>query len=135
MARSRPAFRVLLCDGCCCGTERKHPDVDHAQQRTRLGHAARQGGGSVRTTGCLDRCSDSNVVVVRRGDGPTTWLGRVLDQDAERAVAAWLAAGADPDPMSDAVRRLTLPAPVSNEASTKQATAISAIVGPGGVPR
>lgn len=111
MARSRPAFRVLLCDGCCCGTERKHPDVDHAAQRSRLGHAARQGGGSVRTTGCLDRCSESNVVVVRRSDGPTTWLGRVLDQDAERAVATWLAGGADPAAMPIAVRALTIDPP------------------------
>lgn len=111
MARSHPAFRVLLCDGCCCGTERKHPDVDHAQQRTRLGHAARQGGGSVRTTGCLDRCSDSNVVVVRRSDGPATWLGRVLDQDAERAVAAWLAAGADPAAMPASVHLLVIDPP------------------------
>jgi (2Fe-2S) ferredoxin len=111
MARSCPAFRVLLCDGCCCGTERKHPDVDHAAQRSRLGHAARRGGGSVRTTGCLDRCSESNVIVVRRSDGPTTWLGRVLDQDAERAVAVWLSAGADPDTMSDIVQALVVSPP------------------------
>lgn len=131
MGRSRPAFRVLLCDGCCCGTLRKHPDVDHAAQRDRLGHAARSGGGSVRTTGCLDRCVESNVVVVRHPDGRATWLGRVLDQEAERAVSRWFAAGADPADLPADVMPLLL----ATAATTKQATAISAIVGPGGVPR
>lgn len=131
MTRSLPAFRVLLCDGCCCGTTRKHPDVDHAAQRERLGHAARAGGGSVRTTGCVDRCADSNVVVVRHRDGSATWLGRVLGQDAERAVSRWLAAGADPVDLPADVRPLVL----STDATTKQVTVTRAIVGPGGVPR
>lgn len=131
MASRRPAFRVLLCDGCCCGTLRKHPDVDHAAQRERLGHAARAGGGSVRTTGCVDRCAESNVVVVRHRDGNATWLGRVLGQEVERAMSRWLAAGADRCAVPPDVRPLVL----SNDATTKQVTVTRAIVGPGGVPR
>ena len=146
MARSTVAFRVLLCDGCCCGTVRKHPTVDHPDQRNRLGHAARAGGGTVRTTGCVDRCAHSNVVVVRHAGGRSTWLGGVLDQPSERAVARWLTAGADPDAIPDDVEPLVidgradaepvaLRTRVATDAPTKQATATNAIVGPDGVPR
>lgn len=108
MLDGEPGFRVLLCDGCCCGTDRKHPEVDHGAQRERLIHAARRGGGTARSTGCVGRCAESNVVVVRHRGGRATWLGRVLDHRTQRAVAAWLSAGAPPDGLPGAVQGLVI---------------------------
>ena len=94
-SRPRGAFSVLVCRGCCCGTSRKHPDVDHDAQVAVLSSGALRGGGRCRVVDCLDECSASNVVVVRRHDGhPAIWLGGVLSADDTAAVAEWLAAGA-----------------------------------------
>lgn len=85
---------VLVCRGCCCGTERKHPDVDHAAQLAAL-EAAVVGvpGGRVRVVDCLDECSRSNVVVVRdRATGTRVWLGEVNEAAVTDALADWLAA-------------------------------------------
>jgi hypothetical protein len=80
--------RVLVCRGCCCGTERKHPDVDHDAQLTAL-----QGVAQVRVVDCVDECSQSNVVIVRPGDGRSIWLGRILDERVTAALCDWLADG------------------------------------------
>ncbi|HEY2193800.1 MAG TPA: hypothetical protein VGH76_16105 [Actinomycetospora sp.] len=63
-ARQRPGGvsgpTVTLCRGCWCGTERKHPGVDHAGQVERLrGDTA--GTGRVRVSECLDACAHSTV--------------------------------------------------------------------------
>jgi hypothetical protein len=103
---SRESFSVLVCRGCCCGTSRKHPAVDHEMQVATLSTAARQGGGRCRVVDCLDECSASNVVVVRRRDGhPAIWLGSVLSVDDTAAVADWLAQGAQVSAMPLAVAR------------------------------
>ncbi len=85
---------MQACDGCCCGTARKHPGVDHAGQRVALAEAAQRGGGTYRTVGCLDACHASNVVVVRRRDGRRVWFGRVLDAAVLEALCTWIAQGA-----------------------------------------
>ncbi len=100
---------VSVCDGCCCGTTRKHPDLDHAEQRRRIAAAAQSAGGSCRVVGCVDECHASNVVVVRwpRSSHPALWLGGVLDESATAAVEMWLASGADPVQVPAEVRALS----------------------------
>lgn len=87
---------IVLCRGCCCGTEDKHPDVDHAGQRAVLERAVRGAGARLVVADCLDACDRSNVVVVRprgRGTPRPVWLGDVLEPERTQAVAAWAAAG------------------------------------------
>jgi hypothetical protein len=86
-------LRVILCRGCCCGTERKHPDVDHAAQERALAAAAEQGGGKLALSDCLDRCEASNLAVVR-AHGQNLWFGGQLALEQTERLAAWLAAGA-----------------------------------------
>lgn len=101
---------VTVCRGCCCGTERKHPAVDHRAQLEKL-RADTAGAGRVRVTDCLDACDRSNVVVVspsaagRAAGARPVWLLGVLDADTEDEVTAWVRAGgpgiADPPGMLD----------------------------------
>jgi hypothetical protein len=105
---------VSVCDGCCCGTTRKHPEVDHAEQRRRIAAAVQSAGGSCRVVGCVDECHASNVIVVRwpRSSHRALWLGGVLDERATAAVEDWLSGGADP---------VNLPAEVSALSFERQA--------------
>lgn len=89
----RSPLSVQACDGCCCGTSRKHPHVDHPGQRERLAAATVAVGGGYRTVGCVGECSFSNVVVVRRGSR-RWWIGHVLDPAVEEALCSWLSGGA-----------------------------------------
>jgi hypothetical protein len=85
---------VTVCRDCCCGTERKHPDVDHAGQLRAL-----RAAGAVRISECLDACGESNVVIVqpsadgRRRGGRPTWLGLINDEASLADVTAWIRAG------------------------------------------
>jgi hypothetical protein len=90
--------RVRVCRDCCCGSTRKHPDVDHDGLLARL--TSRVGGAAeVAVTPCLLACEHSDVVVVspgaagRRAGGRPVWLGSVLDEVAVDAIAAWVASG------------------------------------------
>jgi hypothetical protein len=89
---------VFLCRGCCCGTRRKYPDVDHDALLHRLREHVGQ-AGQVRVSDCLGPCERSNVAVVvasrsaRRGGARPVWLGWVLDDDAVDAIAGWIRAG------------------------------------------
>jgi hypothetical protein len=96
-----PAARgplVTACRGCCCGTERKHPAVDHAGQLRRLADGVGD-RGRVRTSECLGPCSRSNVVVVapspagRRAGARPWWIRAVLGERLVDGIAAWVAAG------------------------------------------
>lgn len=105
MPRSRPSAdttgapcTVTVCRGCCCGTENKHPDVDHAGQVAAL----REGmgaAGRVRLTDCLDACDRSNVVVVnpsgdgRRTGARPTWLAGVLRSSTVAEIVEWVRSG------------------------------------------
>jgi predicted metal-binding protein len=89
-----PGFRVHVCDGCCCGSVRKHPGIDHETQRGRIAAAARSGGGEARVVECLGMCDSSNVVVVRRRGGPSHWIGNVLTESVTADLCDWLSAGA-----------------------------------------
>jgi hypothetical protein len=88
----------LVCRGCCCGTSRKHPTVDHDTQVEAL-RAAAEGQGSVTVVDCLGRCDRSNVVVVKRARQRPLWIGPLLDETSTDALGSWLRAGAsDPPP-------------------------------------
>ena len=90
------ALTVLLCRGCCCGTAKKHPDVDHLAQEQRLDGAAARAGARLVFTDCLDECARSNVIVLRRrerGYVDSTWLGGVLDERRTSELCAYLCEG------------------------------------------
>lgn len=91
--RSVPHATALVCRGCCCGTQRKHPDVDHDHQLAVLEACANQ-AVHVRSTGCLGPCADSNVVAVRlAGTTDRVWFGLVNTDDATDALATWIRSG------------------------------------------
>lgn len=88
---------VLVCRGCCCGTVRRHPDVDHDGHLARLrGALADQPRSRLWTVDCLGPCSRSNVVVVRSA-GRRRWFGEMLDDESIGSLTRWLEAGAGPD--------------------------------------
>ncbi|MET7419960.1 hypothetical protein [Dactylosporangium sp. NPDC005555] len=88
---------MTVCRDCCCGSPRKHPDVDHAGQVARL--RAALGQAEVRVSGCLDACERSNIVVVHptpaagRAGARPVWLGYLLDDAVIGDLTAWVEAG------------------------------------------
>lgn len=95
---------VLVCRGCCCGTE-KHPDFDHAAQLAELRAASDEdSAGRIRVTQCLGPCGESNVIAVRHRDTErsgvrvgTTWFGGVLTTRLTADLAGWVSSGAAPE--------------------------------------
>jgi hypothetical protein len=89
---------VTVCRDCCCGTPRKHPDVDHDAQLTMLREGL-AGWGRLVVSPCLLACERSNVVVVtpdrgaRTGGARPVWLSSVLSTEQTEAVVAWIRAG------------------------------------------
>jgi (2Fe-2S) ferredoxin len=87
-----------MCRGCCCGTTRKHPDVDHdgiaeILENTIGPHA------ELRRVECLWACELSNVVVVnpaaqaRRQGARPAWFTRVNTLERARDIALWVRQG------------------------------------------
>ncbi|MBB4933233.1 hypothetical protein F4561_004053 [Lipingzhangella halophila] len=84
--------RLVVCRGCCCGTEKKRPGVDHEGQLRRLStmhdHAGRD--IPVQLSDCLDICFQANVIVVhpssqgRARGGRPVWFGD-MTEDARLA--------------------------------------------------
>lgn len=93
-----PGPRVRMCRGCCCGTTRKHPDVDHDQIAEILENETGSTSELVRVD-CLWACEHSNVVVVnpttdtRQGGARPAWITRVNTRERARALAAWVRDG------------------------------------------
>lgn len=89
---------VTVCRGCCCGTEGKHPGIDHAGQVVALTEGIGD-AGRVRVTDCLDACDRSNVVVVgpspegRRAGARPTWLAGVLHPETVGDIVEWVRGG------------------------------------------
>ena len=81
--------RVLICRGCCCGSERKHPAVDHDGQIVAISALAR-----ARVVNCVGECAHSNVVIVRSGEGPSVWLGGINNPAITSVLCEWLDVGA-----------------------------------------
>src|SRR5262245_2592753 len=101
-----------MCRGCCCGAERKHPDVDHDGIAEILAHESGRDAELV-STDCLWHCELSNVVVVspsaaaRRAGARPVWVQQVNTYERARALADWVRRGgpgvADlPDDLGDA---------------------------------
>lgn len=93
-----PGQRVRMCRGCCCGTARKHPDVDHDAIAEILATMTGPNADLIRVD-CLWACDQSNVVVVnpdpeaRRNGAKPAWLTHVNTLDRAHALAAWVRAG------------------------------------------
>jgi hypothetical protein len=87
-----------MCRGCCCGTTRKHPGVDHDAIAEVLEGATGPEAELVRVD-CLWACDLSNVVVVnpsseaRRQGARPVWLAHVNTIESAMAVAQWVRLG------------------------------------------
>jgi (2Fe-2S) ferredoxin len=68
--------KVWVCRGCCCGTRKKHPGVDHAALERQLREGAAGAGYRYEVTDCLGPCGQGNVVVVRTA-GRTRWFRKM----------------------------------------------------------
>ncbi len=94
-ARSAPGSPV--CRGFCCGTLRKHADVDYDRHLERIADAVREmGGAKLIVARCLDICARFNVVVVRSRAASrreTLWFGEVLSNKRLEALCTWLRTG------------------------------------------
>lgn len=98
---------ITVCRGCCCGTEKKFPGVDHAARLERLQEAA-VGVARIRVSDCLGPCERSDIFVVnpsregRRAGARTVWVGRATSESVQDDIVAWAAAGGpgvvDPEP-------------------------------------
>ena len=115
--------RVRVCRDCCCGTQAKHPGVDHDGLLARL-RSGVAGSGRVDVTRCLLACDRSDVVVVspspagRRAGGRPVWLAWVLDEGIVDAVAAWVRSGGPgvADPPAAVQLHVTDPGPLARRA-------------------
>lgn len=97
---------ALICNGCCCGTEAKHPGIDHDAHRRALAAATPTAG----STACLGPCRRSNVIVaVDETTGDQHWFTKVLADDDVAAVAAWIASPHDVERPDQLVRTPTDP--------------------------
>ncbi len=118
--RGRPAqFSVLLCRDCRCGTERKHPDFDHAAQEADLRAAVADAGGRVLRVNCLDACSYSNVVVVRSPRHGKMWFGGLADDATHQALMRFVRAEVNGDVPADLLPLRFVPSPNSQEVESR----------------
>ncbi|MGY0231953.1 hypothetical protein [Longispora urticae] len=113
---------VTVCRGCCCGTARKVPGVDHDEQLDTLRDLT-AGHARIRVvTDCLGPCERANVFVVqparagRAAGARPVWLGGITEPAHIRAIADWVNSGgpglSEPDPVLKA-RRFPKPANAS----------------------
>ena len=101
MTRGDRRTGVVLCRGCCCGSERRDPGTDHAAQLTWLRRLAVAHPGRVtgQTSECLGPCAQANVLVVRpspagrRRGGRPVWFAFVGDARALELLEGWIGAG------------------------------------------
>lgn len=90
--------RVRMCRGCCCGTIRKLPDVDHSAIAQILENEIGPASDLV-TSDCLWACEHSNVVVVnpaptaRRTGARAAWITEVNTLERAHTLAEWVRAG------------------------------------------
>jgi hypothetical protein len=90
--------RIRMCRGCCCGTERKHPDVDHDGIAEVLEKDIGPDAETLRVD-CLWACDLSNVVVInpaanaRRLGARPAWIPGVNSVQRARVIAEWVRRG------------------------------------------
>jgi predicted metal-binding protein len=95
------ACRLVVCRGCCCGTTRKHPGIDHGSRLARLRQTRDRTGRRVPVlvTECLGPCAEGDIIVVhpcqaaRRTGTRPVWLGLLNDDDAIDLLTTWVADG------------------------------------------
>jgi predicted metal-binding protein len=94
-------LRVVLCRGCCCGTPNAEaPGFDHrAQLRAIKGAIANNPDAELKMVSCLNHCSRANIVVLSgaRALRRPTWLGDMVEPQANKELCAWIASGAQDD--------------------------------------
>lgn len=115
-----PSLIVHVCRDCCCGTWRKHPEVDHSAQLETLTRTVDSlPGGQIKTTKCVGECRHSNVLIIRRflhGRTLTTWLGNILRERQTLALCQWLTQGAYQDlPLPSSLKRYAFTPEKQNE--------------------
>jgi predicted metal-binding protein len=94
-------LRVIVCRGCCCGTERKHPRIDHAGHLAMIRAAVKQyGAGEVRVVDCLSHCERSSIVVLQGlpDRRQPLWFGGMDVSEAVHELCDWIASGARGEP-------------------------------------
>ncbi|MDB4873261.1 MAG: hypothetical protein JWL97_4265 [Gemmatimonadales bacterium] len=92
---------MVVCRGCCCGTARKHPGIDHDGHLDLLRQTRDHNGRKVPVliSTCLGPCAEGNIVVVhpsdagRRWGARPLWLGLLNDDKAIDLLAGWAADG------------------------------------------
>lgn len=90
--------RLTVCRGCCCGTRKKVPGVDHKAQLARLSAIDDHAGRTVpvRTSKCLGICFQANVVVVQPSQAghaagaKPVWLGEMTEDKLLDALDDWI---------------------------------------------
>jgi (2Fe-2S) ferredoxin len=81
--------KVWVCRGCCCGTRKKHPGIDHKALEKQLRRGAKHAGARFEVTDCLGPCGQGNVVVVR-SQGVVQWFRKVNSAALNEAVLGLL---------------------------------------------
>lgn len=100
--------KVWVCRGCCCGTRKKHPGVDHDALLATLRAGAEAGGAKLAVTDCLGPCGQGNIVVVR-ADGDICWFRKMNGLDATEALADHVAAAGSLRRLPAALAKRTIP--------------------------
>lgn len=95
--KSQADVDVLVCRGCCCGTD-KHPDAGHATQLDHLREAVADAPSArLFVADCLGACENSNVVLLRRRGASAgrrrLWFGQVLESEDTAAMCVWIRQG------------------------------------------
>lgn len=98
MSVNDSSLSVLVCRGCCCGTQ---DGVNHDRHLEVITAAIGDAGGRVKVTNCIGPCDRKNVVVVRTRQPAARWTARyygAVDDVEVQALRAWFAAGVAPHP-------------------------------------
>jgi hypothetical protein len=90
---SETSLSVLVCRGCCCGTQ---DGIDHDRHLAIIREAPKNAAGRIKVTNCIGPCDRKNVVVVRTRQHDDRWRSRyfaaVNDSEVE-ALRLWFASG------------------------------------------
>lgn len=113
MSVNDKSLSVLVCRGCCCGTQ---DGVDHDGHLSAITADTVDAGGSVKVTKCIGPCDRKNVVVVRTRPPQARWTARyyqTFDDVEVHALRDWFAAGVldHPEPAELATVRFDWPLP------------------------
>ena len=107
------SLSVLVCRGCCCGTQ---DGRDHAAHLATIAAATLDAGGLLKVTNCIGPCDRKNVVVVRTRVTGSRWMARyfaAVDDVEVAALQKWLSE--DPvgitEPIELAAARFEWPLP------------------------